>query len=183
MSTMISQLTQGTRHNAIVEVPAPPSFRAPSGKIRNVTIEIKPPQRPHDYKNMSASRKNGVRYESRVQVELYMMFPDYNTNPVFEFRDDSGFRRCIPDGLLLYNDSAIIFEIKIQHMPEAWWQLKRLYEPVVAARFPGRRVRSIEIVKSYDPSMPFPCHCPVIDDLRDWVYTGKGDFAVYVCKV
>lgn len=66
-----------------------------------------------------------------------------------------GPRNGFPDGLMLLNDRTVVFEIKVQHMPEAWWQLRRHYQ-LVLEQYRPVPVQCCEIVKTYDAGMPFP---------------------------
>lgn len=68
-------------------------------------------------------------------------------------------RWCQTDGLLIQPQGGLItiVEIKYQHTPDAWFQLRELYEPVVRRAFgPAWEVALLEVVKWYDPSTFFP---------------------------
>lgn len=68
-------------------------------------------------------------------------------------------RWCQTDGLRLdlREGRAIIYEIKYQHTPDAWFQLRELYEPVVGAALgPAWSIQLVEVVKWYDPATFFP---------------------------
>lgn len=133
-----------------VAVPPPPRFRGIRGKPRNISVV---PMTYLRQRGTTAARENGLRYESKVQ-EFLSQLEGYIT-PRITFEDDSGFRLCIPDGLLLTPSQTIVFEIKVQHMPEAWWQLRKLYQPLLE-RFYHNVVSVVEVVRSYDPTTPFP---------------------------
>ncbi len=47
-------------------------------------------------------------------------------------------------------------EVKYQHTPDAWWQLRRLYAPLVEHIFPHYSVHLVEVCKWFDPAVPFP---------------------------
>lgn len=109
----------------------------------------------------------GVIYERKVQAHLLERFAHlYHPSPWFTFWDSGGTpgresrRWCQPDGLLLdpWLGTIIICEIKYQHTSDAWWQLRRLYLPVVRAAFPATlwSISCLEIVKWYDPATLFP---------------------------
>jgi hypothetical protein len=108
-----------------------------------------------------------------VQNKLRETYKDYLMGPALHFQDDSGKRFLVPDGLLLLPNVTIVFEIKSQHMPEAWWQLDQQYKPVLEARNKWRPVTCIEVVKSYDPSMPFPCSVDLLQPDEILAYRGK----------
>lgn len=118
----------------------------------------------------TSAQQNGLRYEAKVQDHLKKRFPvDYHIQASLSFRDDTGPRIVVPDGVLLRRRDAVIFEIKSQHMPEAWWQLSRLYKPVLEEFWKGP-ITCCEVVRSFDPSIGFPepiklCHS--IDDVLD----------------
>lgn len=168
MIPSLSPLSDLGTAGATIAVPPPPSFRAPKGTIHNVTIGnvIEYERQRGD----TSARDNGLRYEAKVQKALYDLLGDYyQPSPRVSFHDDSGLRFCIPDGLFRMLDRLVVFEIKIQHMPEAWWQLRKLYAPVLDHSF-GAALRKptqvIEVVASYDPAMPFPEPIVLISDLR-----------------
>lgn len=164
MLPSLSPLSSGD--SGPTQVPSPPRFRAPVGIIRDVVVST-----DRDYstaKGNTAARQNGLRYENKVQRYLGELFTQYIPGPQIRFVDNSGPRLCIPDGILPTSSGNFVFEIKIQHMPEAWWQLERLYRPVLETAL-GGTWHSIEVVKSYDPSMPFPCRVELIDNLNEYM--------------
>lgn len=69
-------------------------------------------------------------------------------------------RWCQPDGLYIDLRAGIvtIVEIKLKHTDAAWFQLHELYAPVVGRCFGTAlwNLRFCEIVRWYDPSIPFP---------------------------
>jgi hypothetical protein len=77
----------------------------------------------------------------------------------FRFCADERVRWCQPDGLHLDPRRGIltILEVKYQHTPDAWFQLRELYAPVVSRAFgPEWDVALVEVVKWYDPATQFP---------------------------
>lgn len=154
----------------VVAVPPPNRFRAVVGKPCDVKIRAN--SMPVSVGNTPAKRA-GLLYEKHVQKWISAHNPVYWPQPVFHFRDDSGPRTCVPDGLLLGSGRIAIVEIKSQHMPEAWWQLRRLYEPVVREYADGRSVILLEICKSYDPAMPFPERPTLVDDMQKFLLAAK----------
>lgn len=114
------------------------------------------------------AQKMGLRFETKVHDVLEAIYDiDYRRSPAVLFEDRSGLHRAIPDGILKIGDSLVIVEIKLRHCERAWWQLKRLYEPVLRTMVvPGARVRCVEIVRSYDPDEPFPGAHSVVTSLH-----------------
>lgn len=106
----------------------------------------------------------GVRYEREVQdhlslLALAMPSVEYIESPWIEFCDKSGKRWCQPDLLLVdkIQKAVVIGEVKYQHTVDAWWQLRYLYQPVVAVLFPHfRPIALIEIVHWHDPQIQWP---------------------------
>ena len=168
------------------DVPAPPGFE-PAEDVEWARLDRNVRSLPS--RGGSTAQKVGIRYEKTVQEYLSERFGEkYLDNPWYSFRDYSGSRRCRPDGVLFTQSSfgrnlAVIFEIKIRHMPDAWWQLRRLYEPVVRATAQYRDIRLVEIVKEFDPSMPFP-EVPVILETLDevWLLKDFSSIGVFLWK-
>lgn len=76
----------------------------------------------------------------------------------FQENEDTRVRWCQPDALAFdpWAGRIIIIEVKYQHTSDAWWQLRRLYAPVVKALFPGYDIHLAEVCKWYDPAIAFP---------------------------
>lgn len=165
---MLPQLTplNGGFAGASVQVPPPPRFRAPVGRIRDVRLNPVNPFR--DQRGNTPAKHAGLVYERKVQKFLSGVFgAEYFVSPMLHFADDTGARTCIPDGLCIRGDDVVIVEIKYQHMPEAWWQLCRLYEPVVRAWRPTSKVATLEVCRTYDPATPFPTSVRLLDSISD----------------
>jgi len=156
----------GAKVGSAVKVPPPPNFRPIEGAIRNVGVGAK----RFSNHGSSQAQKSGLRYETRVHAYLSGRFGfNYIEAPVFSFEDDTGRRTCIPDALLKLPSRIVLIEIKSQHMPEAWWQLRRLYEPVLrTAAVPTKELVLVEICRSLDIQMPFPEPFENLDDLLPW---------------
>lgn len=153
MFPSLSPLSDTSTAGLEVKVPPPPNFRPPAANIHAVTLETQPYLRQ---KGVTAAHEAGLRFEEKVQRKLLEAYPDqYKPNPKVSWFDNSGFRTCYPDGLLLKADRTVIIEIKVRHMPEAWWQLRELYSKVLSG-YRGLPLQVIEIVRTYDPAMPFP---------------------------
>ena len=166
-----------------VKVPPPPRFRAPATNVRNVRFE---PQEYARAKGDTAAKEAGLRYEEKVQHKLLDLFPGgYYASPKVSWFDDAGFRLCYPDGIITATDRVVIFEIKLQHSPEAWWQLRKLYTPVMQAKIVGLPIQVIEVVRSYDPAMPFPELVSLVADLDSYLDDASfiPSFGVLVWKL
>jgi hypothetical protein len=129
----------------------------------------------------SAAQKAGLSFEAKVQAALCSRFgAAYHPAPNVLFRDDSGARLCVPDGILgrpVSDPLVIVVEIKVQHMPEAWWQLRELYQPVLETIY--RDVALLEICKVYDPHTPFPEPVRFHASIDEFLATARrGDLGV-----
>lgn len=178
MTPSISPLSSVTNENC--DVPAPPRFRTPVGRIYDVTLSATQYSRPASA--LTAARIAGLRYEEKVQYELFR-YSTYLAAPRLNFSDDRGVRHCIPDGVLVRLDRVVVFEIKSQHMPEAWWQLRRLYQPVLEASQVARPVQVVEVCRSFDIAMPFPEPVTLIGDVEEVFNIPVTSFGVLVWKM
>lgn len=111
----------------------------------------------------SPAQKSGLRYQRKVCDELRVVWGrqaggDILIGPWVEYTN--GLRRgyCQPDILARVRDLVYIFEIKVRSTTDAWWQLRRLYEPVVKKLWPDAHSQPtlVNVVKSYDPDVLFP---------------------------
>lgn len=189
---MLPHFATGSAERGSVSVPPPLHFRPPTGPIRDVVVEWtdidERCKRMGRLRGDTPAKDAGLRYEQQAQNYIGEVLGfAYATSPVLHFRDDLGPRFCIPDGVythdgLVHNEDLYIalVEIKAQHCPEAWWQLKRLYEPVLRA-WSGAKIVCLEVVKSYDPDTPFPCPFRLITDLKEWKKT-PPEFSVFQWK-
>lgn len=66
---------------------------------------------------------------------------------------------CQPDAVYVDRDllRCTVFEIKLKHTSDAWWQVRQLYIPVLRAILPPSfTFHAVELVKWYDPHTAFP---------------------------
>lgn len=82
----------------------------------------------------------GVRYERQVQEKLEQNIPDSWVGvcgPWFQFEDSNGVRFAQADWIGFNVDELYICiaEMKLSRVPEAWWQLNRVYKPLVQEVF------------------------------------------------
>lgn len=183
---MIPQLTPdtGAGQNVGTPLPVPPRrFRALEEPLEKV-FWTKSDGFSGVGTGVTPAQKKGVRYEEKIQVRLRnLLGPNYHRNPCINFLSAGQHRRVVPDGLFFDPEgTAFVFEIKSQHMPEAWWQLRRLYEPVVRLLPFVNRVSCIEVVRSYDPAMGFPEPIKLCSDLETALEGKVAAFKVFQCR-
>jgi len=158
-----------------VRVPPPRKFRPLLGEVRSARI-LPGVSTVGGTGELSYAKRFGLRYESKVHDELKGKFGRwFMAGPVIEFFDGNSKydkRFCVPDGLIRHHTRMVVCEIKSQHMPEAWWQLRKLYEPVVRKLW-GRELVLLEICRSYDPQMPFPEKVEFVEDIGKFALEAK----------
>lgn len=160
----------------------PPANFHPAGDVRWAAWAQQPPFIRE--KRRTGRRAQGVRYERKVHEYLEAMFPDqYIPSPwlMFEELGVARPRWCQPDGLLidLARGEVTIVEVKYQHTSDAWWQMFKLYRPVLEVLLPKGlwTYRCVEVVKWYDPATVFPAavrlsECP----------KGVGEMSVHIWR-
>jgi len=169
--------TGASTGSSVVSVPPPQNFR-PADGVRDAYFA----DTSIAGQGTSYSQRAGARYERQFLDHFEKKFgPTFRRSPLIHFCDASGYRTCVPDAVYRENAlSVVVFEIKYQHMPEAWWQLRKLYEPVVQRVFPKCHVSVIEVCRSFDPTTPFPETVRLIPDLNSCL--SSKEFQVFRWK-
>lgn len=152
----------------------PAGFQEPSLPISRLEIRWR---KYHRKAGNTAARENGLRFEDQVQQHLLDCFPLYEAEPQIIYWTPKGPRNAFPDGLLLLPERTVIIEIKRQHMPEAWWQLRKHYQ-IVMQRYRVQPVQCIEVVKDFDAQMPFPEPFVLHSSIHEALAYGANDFGV-----
>lgn len=140
------------------ELLIPPAEFKPAGRVLAAGFSHPPFLRRRRY---TGRRAEGVRYEKKVQAYLLSTYAEkYVDSPWLRFYSGGKWRWCQPDAVMFDVPRGVItiIEIKYQHTADAWWQVKQLYYPVLRVLFPERlwSFEFCEVVKWYDPSVPFP---------------------------
>lgn len=166
--------------------PPPRGFK-PAGLLETVELTTSGPMPlKAKRKRYTPVQKLGLGFERKVQQALYDRYPNYIPSPWLRFRERSaarlgrGWRWCQPDGLFIDYDSGrlTLVEIKLRHTSNAWWQVRRLYEPVLAHLFgPHWTIIPIEVVRWYDGTTPFPEPLGLSRDPRG---LSSGRFGVHI---
>lgn len=147
---------------------APPrGFRGAHGVIRNAQmVDAGPWGRGAAPLRGSAAKKAGLRYERKVISLLNECFEGLLPHQWFKWTDETGVPRwCQTDAVLPCADGVIIFEVKIRGTGDAWWQLHQKYRPVVEQAI-GKPARAlVQICRSFDPAVPYPCEVHHLEDI------------------
>lgn len=151
-------------------LPPPPAYiRLPRGEIR---YAARTHENPHAGKRSrrTGAQKAGLAYQRKVEAFLGDCAAAGNVRgvvcaPWFHFVDDGGQRRyCQPDILLdLPNFAQAVCEIKLRWTSDAWWQVRKLYLPVLRSVYPHRELFPLVICRSYDPAIRIPEEVALVD--------------------
>jgi hypothetical protein len=135
---------------------------------------------------MTGKRREGVLYEDKVQAHFTSLFGKaYIPSPWFTFWSaaETKARFCQPDGLLFdpLGKTIWIVEAKLKHTSDAWWQLRYLYTPVIAAIFSPQiwEIRVCEVVRWYDPAVTFPERVALVPQI---LAVQPNEFGVHIWK-
>lgn len=159
-----------------------PSWFRPAGKVTAARFD----ERGSGFgpRRASGRRGEGLRYEHKALQRLDTLYPGMLVwGPWLRFSSAGRpyERWCQPDGLLIDVNAGVIVvvEVKHHHTAEAWWQLERLYKPVLRHLFPEQlwRIELLEVVRWFDPAVLFPC--PVVLVERPTVIP-LGKFGVHI---
>lgn len=155
-----------------------PSLPPPRGFIpaENVYDVIQLARNPHPpSRTRSGAKLAGLRYEKKVRERLLKDYgADVMVAPWFSYSDGGKRRCCSPDAIIRRGDHFIIAEIKIRHVADSWWQLRRLYLPVLEQWRPLSQFRLLTIVGSYDPATFYPEETSYIYDFSEVPESGIG---------
>lgn len=111
---------------------------------------IEEPQFAKTNGNVRGAKRKGLLYQEQVVDRLDALCGDRwepLAGPWFEFVDFSGHRYAQADWIGFDIRSGIIalVEIKYTRVPDAWWQMNRLYRPLLAKLFPQFKIAMLEI--------------------------------------
>lgn len=86
---------------------------------------------------------------------------------------------CQTDGLLFTPEEkkVLIVEFKYKHTVAAYRQLEEKYVPVINKLFGGWSISTVEIVKWYDPSTPYPVPVRLKKDI---LLASPNEFGVHI---
>lgn len=162
--------------------PRPKNFSPVEAVEWVVPLEQQPPFISRQRR--TGRRAQGVRYERRGHQYFQHKFGGwYFAGQWWKFKADGAEPRwCQTDGLLFDPDAGRItlLEFKYQHTSDAWWQLRKLYAPIIRRAFGDAWEYAVcEVVKWYDPAVAFPepvklAKCPTI--------VRPGEFGVHIWK-
>ena len=131
-------------------------------------------------KASSFARRAGLRYESAVKKFLKQELLGVKFGVWFSYDDGITHRKCQVDALYESGRVVTIIEIKHHHTSDCWWQLRKLYEPILRKYYrSGQDLNLLEICKHYDPAISFPEQIEQVFDLRGWCEVPSPYFGVF----
>ena len=141
----------------------PPRKFTPAGRVARARLALDPPSFAAKRPRLKGSAAAGVRYERKALAQLAHDYAEaFVPQPWLQYQRQGNcdWQWCQPDGLIveLRRGLVTIVECKLRHTPDAWWQLRKLYEPVVQALFGAAhwRFSCVEVCRWFDPHTPFP---------------------------
>ena len=139
-------------------VSAPPSgFRSAEGVTSAWPVSKGPFARPPTLRGRSAAQKIGIRYERKALARLSQEHgAAFIPHQWLKYRVGDNTHFCQPDGLHFEGECITIVEVKARFTSDAWWQLKKLYGPVVQRAYTPKQLEYLIICKSFDPWTSFP---------------------------
>lgn len=145
----------------------PKGFKGVRG-LSSVRV-IDEPQFAKTHGNVRGSKRKGLLYQERIVDHLdQVKGEEWEAIPGlwFEFYESRGKRFAQADwvGFNPKEGLVCIAEVKLSRVPLAWWQLNRLYKPLVQKLFPEWNIALLEITATvYNVAIPEPT--PVIREL------------------
>lgn len=133
----------------------PPSDFHPSGHVLWAKFVDSGPAFSSDCAT-SYLQESGRKHEKRALVHLEELARattlEFRAGPWLRYcgaAPRSIPRYCRPDALIFNHSSqhCTIVEIKLSHCERAWWQLWKLYHPVLRAALPEFRFSCVELVR------------------------------------
>ena len=159
-----------------------PSRFKPAGEVADVRLSREAPGFIPKTPKLKGKKAEGIKYENKAHGYIEGLTDYYLPSPWlhFQMQKTNTWRWCQPDGLIcdMKQGKITIIEFKLQHTVQAWWQLRRLYEPVVKKLFGEKFTYSmLEIARWVDPDIDFPEHYTYIKDPME---VEVGAFGVHI---
>jgi len=126
----------------------------------------------------SAAQNDGLRFEEKVSRDFTSTYDYFLSQVPFRFTTAYGTSKCILDGMLfkhhlLEEHEVVLIEMKRRHTADAWFQLRRLYFPVVQKAFPRKSLRLLEVCKHYEPGVKLPEPYKLHKGMADFLESGS----------
>lgn len=146
-----------------VPLPPPPAYlRLPPSEILWAHRALETPHADKRPRRTPAQRA-GLAYQRKVEEYLTVSRGggSLDIGPWYVYACADRVRRyCQPDVLISRSGGAeggvsvVVCEIKLRWTPDAWWQLRKLYLPVLRAAEGAATLIPLVICRSFDPALP-----------------------------
>jgi hypothetical protein len=160
----------------------PPNFRIVESP-RNVRLDSNPPSFLTAERRYHGAKGRGKAYEKRGLEYLANRYGAFFLpHPWFAY-EETGSSKTLwaqPDGLLfnIPKGRVTIFELKLKHTADAWWQLRKKYEPLLHTWLEGHyHIEVCEMVQWYDGTAEFPENVLLTPEPQDLT---KGTLGVFI---
>jgi hypothetical protein len=136
----------------------------------------------HKSKKLSAAQRLGLAFEKKAIVHLnWELSDEVFAHPTFRFNNGTPLDQyAIPDALWVAGKTLTIFEIKLRHTADAYYQLKDLYAPIIAKAYPGFAINLVEICRHYDRTIKLPGKVTFVDNLKAHCEIPREGFGIYL---
>lgn len=148
----------------------PPTYvrYLPQGEISEACLSLEPPR--SGPRRFSAAQRAGMAFQRRAEKWAFSgsFSGKIVLGPWFYFVDASHSRHyCQPDILFDLGEVLVVCEVKLHWSVDAWWQLRKLYLPVLQKVYPEKVLIPLCVCKSFDPSIRAPEQIEIVADLFD----------------
>lgn len=152
--------------------------KKPAGTVVSAFFIPDAPPRPTGVQRTSV--KSGLRYEKKVFDHLRWLYQEnVRIQPWLQYENSHYTRRtCQPDALILYEDKLVIFEVKRTHSLDSWFQLEKIYSPVLRQIFPDKPQLLVSLSSGFDPQIGWPSPLHLCDGFSDLATVPEGHAAI-----
>ena len=132
----------------------------------------------------TAAQQAGLRYEAQAREHLEALVPSWDFGIWWTYVDQrtGRDRLCQVDAFRVdfFQKLVNVVEIKKRHTSDSWWQLRKLYEPVLRSVYPAPyQFNVVEMCESFDPDIRLSEPIFFVDDLVKWTAAPAPGFGVY----
>lgn len=136
----------------------------------------------HPNSRRSPAQRAGLAYEKKALNNLEIELPyKLLRHPAFSFRNGTRLvEYAIPDAIYLHDNILTIFEVKLKHTADAWYQLNNLYRPIISRAYPGLEINLCEICRDYDPEVRLASSQQIIENIEAFVSRAQSDYGIFL---
>lgn len=144
-------------------------------------LDTRPPFIPHA-KNYRGSRRAGIIYEHAVAAHLLTLYGEdlVQHGPWFQYTDRRGDGWCSPDFIIDLGEGAplVIADATLTVKAAKERKLRHIYLPVLAAVWPDRDIKLLQIAKNLRRDWDDV----LVDSVEELIEAQGLDFATWILK-